>query len=105
MALRQVERTGQSTPARAGKSSSAEARFRQMKRHPRNRSERAPARPAAALRRAPAGSPATARTRPATARTRPATAGDRPHRTGPGYCRRSRRERLNEPVQSATTAR
>lgn len=58
MALRQVERTGQSTPARAGKSSSAEARFRQMKRHPRNRSERAPARPAAALRRAPAGSPA-----------------------------------------------
>ena len=98
MALRQVERTGQSTPARAGKSSSAEARFRQMKRHPRNRSERAPARPAAALRRAPAGSPATAR-------TRPATAGDRPHRTGPGYCRRSRRERLNEPVQSATTAR
>ena len=111
MALRQVERTGQSTPARAGKSSSAEARFRQMKRHPRNRSERAPARPAAALRRAPAGSPAPpepARPRPnppGPARTRPATAGDRPHRTGPGYCRRSRRERLNEPVQSATTAR
>ena len=81
MALRQVERTGQSTPARAGKSSSAEARFRQMKRHPRNRSERAPARPAAALRRAPAGSPAP----PEPARPRPNPPGHRgrpppPHR-------------------------
>ena len=74
MALRQVERTGQSTPARAGKSSSAEARFRQMKRHPRNRSERAPARPAAALRPGPRREPEP--------RTNPAK--NRPHRTDPG---------------------
>ena len=45
------------------------------------------------------------RREPGPARTRPATAGDRPHRTGPGHCRRSRRERLNEPIQSATTVR
>ena len=98
MALRQVERTGQSTPARAGKSSSAEAPPPQMK----------PALPQS-VREGP-GPPGSGpspgpRREPGPARTRPATAGDRPHRTGPGHCRRSRRERLNEPIQSATTVR
>ena len=63
----------QTPPRGPGGTPRGRPRSRQMKQHPRNRSEKTPARPAAALRQTPPG-----------VRPRPNPAGDRTHRTGPG---------------------
>ena len=63
----------QTPPRGPGRVPRRRPRSRQMKQHPRNRSEKTPARPAAALRQIPQG-----------VRPRPNPAGDRTHRTGPG---------------------
>ena len=83
-----------STAARAGKSPSTETPLPSGEAAPRNRSEKTPARPAAALRQTPPG-----------ARPRPNPAGDRTHRTGPGLWAAAPGEKGSAPSDASGNVR
>ena len=83
-----------STAARTGKSHSTETPLPSGEAAPRNRSEKTPARPAAALRQTPPG-----------ARPRPNPAGDRTHRTGPGLWAAAPGEKGSAPSDASGNVR